>query len=84
MDHEDKSLEDGSSWFSFIWFGYLSELFQVGYERPLELHDLGAISNGDRADVLYKSFHHHWKKEFAINPQVTLWRLIWLTVGYWN
>jgi ATP-binding cassette subfamily C (CFTR/MRP) protein 1 len=82
----EKSLEERSSWISYIFFFYLDTLFGIGYRKTLELSDLGGIPEQNRADVLYKRFEQFYAEEKKYRPagRRSLWNILWKTVGYWR
>jgi ATP-binding cassette subfamily C (CFTR/MRP) protein 1 len=80
-----KSLVEDSNWISFILMTYLDSLFSVGNKRPLEMEDLGAIPTANRADVLYPVFMGHYNAQKHLPAEKrSMWRAIWLTIGYWR
>ena len=81
---EKPNLEVGASWFSFILMTYFDPVLKLGAQKPLELKDLGGIAPGDKAEGLYKKFAVTFKEERALNPDVKLWRILWMTIGYWK
>eukprot|EP01039_Chlorochromonas_danica_P020546 gene20546-25118_t len=64
---------------------YLDPIFAVGYQRTLELEDLGGVPKNNRADVLHAKFMKSYEKQkhLPINKR-SLWHALWLTVGYWR
>lgn len=82
----EKSLEERSSWLSYIFFFYLDSLFSIGYRKTLELSDLGGIPEQNRSDVLYKRFEVFYAEEKKNKPvgKRSLWNILWKTVGYWR
>ena len=82
---ETPSMEDSSNWFSYVFMTYLDTLFAKGYQRTLELADLGGISKQDRSDLL----HHKFEKEYQVECEKplakrSLWGILWRTVSYWK
>jgi ATP-binding cassette subfamily C (CFTR/MRP) protein 1 len=61
--HMRPSLEDTSSWSSFILMAHLSDLFSLGSKQDLSLEDLGGVSVEDRSDILYAEFCRHFEVE---------------------
>jgi ATP-binding cassette subfamily C (CFTR/MRP) protein 1 len=81
----DKSLEEKSNWWAFIFMTYLDPIFAIGYQRPLELEDLGAPHVNNRADNLHGKFFANYDKQKHLPlHKRSLWHALWLTVGYWR
>lgn len=78
------SLEDSSSWLSFITLGFVDELLNKGFKKTLEATDLGGNSERDRADLLRVKFDAAMAVEVLTHPDPStrsLWRVMWRTVG---
>ncbi len=77
----EKSFENKSSWFSYVFFQFLNPLFEKG--DKLEHVDLGATSLQDRCDYLYERFLKYWQLERQLVPEKrSLWKVLWRTSGY--
>jgi ABC-type multidrug transport system fused ATPase/permease subunit len=80
------SLEDSSSWFSYLFFNYLNPIFTKGTDQTLEHIDLGPVSYQDSCERLYDRFVQYWKEENERNAgkkeRRSLWRVLWRTSGY--
>eukprot|EP01040_Poterioochromonas_malhamensis_P005555 gene5555-5971_t len=77
----EKSFEDKSSWFSYVFFLYLNPIFEKGDQ--LEHVDLGATSLQDRCDYLHERFQKFWQLERQLAPEKrSLWKVLWRTSGY--
>eukprot|EP01032_Pedospumella_encystans_P027059 gene27059-30591_t len=78
-----KALDEGVNVFSFVFMTYLDHLFKIANDRRIDLEDLGAVPQANRADVLYPVFMGHYKKQLHLPPaKRSLWHCIWSTVGY--
>lgn len=64
---------------------WLDVLFAKGYEKKLELTDLGLISEQDKSEMLYQKFSRFFAKECS-KPfaKRSLWHVLWQTVSYWK
>jgi ABC-type multidrug transport system fused ATPase/permease subunit len=79
------NLEDSSSWLSFIFMLFLDSIFTKGYQRPLELTDLGGIAKQDRADLLYDKFSKEYASECKKPKEKrSLWAVLWRTTSIWK
>lgn len=82
------NLEEGASWFSYIFLVYLDDLFATGYKKTLSMRDLGNVAESDKSDVLHKEFCIHWRKAMATpakpGKKRELWPILWSTVGRWR
>ena len=66
--HDDtsaKSLEDGAGLYSRWTYSYLNPLFKIGLQKDLDIEDLGAPSQRDQCNKLYRKFADHWEKELS-------------------
>eukprot|EP01033_Poteriospumella_lacustris_P004219 gene4219-3010_t len=84
-EQPELSMEEKSNWFTYMMMTYLDPIFAVGYQRTLELEDLGGVPKNNRADVLHAKFMKSYEKQkhLPINKR-SLWHALWLTVGYWR
>jgi ABC-type multidrug transport system fused ATPase/permease subunit len=80
------SIEDSSSWLSYVFLTFLDGIFAKGYRQTLELSDLGGISKQDKSDTLHERFKVKYEKECKNHPlhKRSLWSVLWRTVGYWK
>lgn len=60
-----KTAEETASLFSNLTFGWLTNLFQIGYKRPLQMEDLAYLREIDRADTSVRRFYKSWRKELS-------------------
>jgi len=80
---QEKSPEEKASWFSFLFFFHLDGLFAIGYQKPLELSDLGEISTQNRTELVYKRFEYYFIEEKKLPAhQRSLWTIVLKTIGY--
>jgi ABC-type multidrug transport system fused ATPase/permease subunit len=79
------SLEEGATWFAYIFMTYLDTLFAQGATRALEMGDLGPIASQDKSDVLYAKFCRFYGLEMKKPaPKRSLLNVLCLTCGYWK
>jgi ATP-binding cassette subfamily C (CFTR/MRP) protein 1 len=60
---QDHSLEDGANFFQRWILTYLSPLLKLGSQKVLTQQDVGAPSDEDRADRIYKLIQGQWASE---------------------
>ncbi len=76
-------MEDNASWFSYIFMTYLDKIFAIGYQRTLEMSDLGGVSKTDRCDILYARYEKEFPLELAKpSHKRSLMSVLWKIVGY--
>ncbi len=81
----EQSLEEKSNWITFIFMTYLDPIFAIGYQRSLELEDLGAVPKNNQAGNLHSKFVANYEKQRHLPlHKRSLWHALWLTVGYWR
>ena len=57
---ENATPEDVAPLLSILTFGWLSDMFKVGYKRPLEMTDLNYLNVNDRCQPLLERFYQSW------------------------
>ena len=60
-----KYTEDYVSFLYYITFWWMNWLFKLGYQRPLEVKDLGSLPDSHRAQHLYEIFKKDFQKEIV-------------------
>ncbi len=66
MEKENvKYTEDYVNFLFSISFWWLNWLFKQGYQRPLEVEDLGTLPDSHRAKSLYKRFREVFYDEWV-------------------
>jgi len=78
-----KNLQEEASVFGKIFMTYLDGVFDVGFKRPLQIEDLGAIHPNDKSSFLHSKFDAAFAAHVeAKGTKATLWPILWTTVGY--
>ena len=80
---EQISREEAAPGMSWLWFGYLNPLFEIGTQRPIESWDLGVTGHADTASTVGRNFNKAWNVEVQAYPagERSLWRVVANTVG---
>eukprot|EP01084_Bolivina_argentea_P146148 255987_1 len=60
-----KTAEEEASLFSILTFGWLSKVFTIGYQRPLEMTDLHHLRGIDHAHESVKLFYRSWREQLT-------------------
>lgn len=58
-----KTPEENANLLSILTFWWLTSLFKIGYQRPLEMEDLNFLKGIDHADPSARLFYKSWNKE---------------------
>jgi len=74
---------DTASCFSFVTFGYASDLLAKGYKSPLQQHELDALPSCDNPVRVTNALEDEWQSE--AHAEGSLWRALYRanTPAFW-